>query len=189
MTLTSANVRVAVTGAVYAAASGATVTAPTSPTSALDTDLKDLGYLSEDGIEEDRDRSTEDIKGHDGTVVRTVVTESSVKFKFTMIETKKETLELFYGATATEGATYGDISINTSATGGRRAFVIDTIDGSDLIRRWIPEGELSEVDTLTLANGEPVGYAVTITGYPATTAQGVATDGDAFRIFTTALAS
>lgn len=189
MTLTSANVRVAVTGAVYAAATGATITAPTSPTSVLDADLIDLGYLSEDGVEEERDRKTEDIKGHDGTVVRTVVTESSVKFTFTMIETKKETLELFYGSVATEGATYGDLSVNTSDTGGRRAFVIDTIDGSEITRRWIPEGELSEVDKLALSNGEPIGYTVTITGYPSTIANGVAADGDTFRIFTTSLAS
>ncbi len=189
MTLTSANVRVAVTGAVYAAAYGDTVTPPTSTTDTLDTDLIDLGYLSEDGIEEERDRKTENIKGHDGTVVRTVVTESSVSLKFTMNDTKKETLELFYAAAATEGATEGDISVNTSNTGGRRAFVIDTVDGAEIIRRWIPEGELAEVDKLTLANGEPVGYTVTIKGYPSTTANGVDTDGDAFKIFTTALAS
>lgn len=164
MALTSDNVRVAVTGAVYMGPT--TADAPTSPTSTLDVDLLELGYLSEDGVAEERDRDIEDIKGHNGVIVRRVVTESSATFTFTCIETNVQVIELYYGGTVTEAGSFGSIDVDPSATGGRRAFVIDTIDGDELIRTWIPQGELSEAGELARKNDEPLGYEVTITAYP-----------------------
>lgn len=167
MALTSANVRVAPAGAVYMGPT--TADAPTSPTSVLDVDLVELGYFSEDGVSEARDRSTEDIKGHTGTIIRTIITESSATFTVTLMETNEQVIELFYGADVTKQATYGYIDVDPSATGGRRAFVIDTIDGSEIIRTWIPQGELSEVGEVKRSSQEAIAYEVTIKAYPSST--------------------
>lgn len=169
MALDSSKVRVAVTGAVSVAVSGST--APTDASTALAVAFKDLGYVSEDGVSEARDRSTTDIKGwQNSATLRTVVTDGTIAFTFTLVETNTRTVELFYGATV---ATLGIVIIPTN-TGGRKAFAIDVVDGAELCRIWIPDGEVTEVGEVVYAGGEPIGYQVTVTAYPNTTLGGSA---------------
>jgi hypothetical protein len=97
-------------------------------------------------------------------VVRESVTEATLTYQFTLIETKRETVELYYGEVVDPGD--GSIPIIPSRTGGRHAFVIDLIDGDDFIRAWLPTAEVTEVGEQLYANGQPVGYEVTITAYP-----------------------
>lgn len=170
MALTSANVRVAVTGEVLVGATSAT--APTG-TGGTTTGFSGLGYVSDDGITETRDRDTDEIKAwQNGDTVRTLVTGGTLTYQFTMLETSKDTIETFYGATVTQTATDGSWVIVPTATGGRRSFIIDVVDGSELRRIYIPQGEVTEVDDVTYANGEAIGYNVTITAYPDTTLSG-----------------
>lgn len=162
MSLDATNVRVAVTGAVYSGPSG--TTAPTDATTALDAALIDLGYVHEDGVTETRERSTEKIKAwQNGALLREVVTESSMTYTFRLLETKKETVEAYYGATV-DGVT-GAVSINPSSTGGRMCFAIDVMDDGQEIRVWVPDGEVTSVGEQTYANGTPIGYEVTVTAY------------------------
>ncbi|TPG05587.1 hypothetical protein [Curtobacterium flaccumfaciens] len=166
MSLEAENVRVAVTGAVYSAPK--TATRPTSASSAL-TGYGDHGYIGDGGVTETRDRSTNQIRAwQNGALVREVVTESSMKYQFILLETKKENIELYYGSKVADN---GSIKINPSKTGGRRRFVIDVIDEDDLIRVDIPDGEITEVGDQVYVNGEPIGYEVTVTSY-------AITDGD-----------
>lgn len=162
MTLTADNVRAPISGAVYVAPSGST--APTDAATAPAAAYKDLGYVSEDGVAEARDRSTSDIIAwQNADKVRTVVTEAGMTLTLTLIETKKETVELYYG---TKLASDGSIVIVPSETGGRQSFIVDFVDGTDVVRMYIPSGEITEVGEQTLATGDPVGYEVTITCYP-----------------------
>lgn len=162
MALDSSNVRVAVTGAVQIGDTGAT--APTDGDTEW-TEGTDLGYVGEDGVTETRDRSSEQIRAwQNGDVLREVVTEASLTYTFILVETKAETVELYYGNTV--DATDGSIPIVPTKTGGRKSFVIDVIDGDDFIRTYIPSGEVTEVGDQVYANGEPIGYEVTITAYP-----------------------
>jgi hypothetical protein len=162
MALDSSNVRVAVTGAVYKGVTG--TTAPTSASSSLNAAFKDLGYVSEDGVTETRDRSTNQIKGwQNADLVREVVTDASYALTFTLIETKKETVETFYGATA-DGSD-GSVDIVPSATGGRAVWVVDVIDGGELIRIHMASAEVTEVGDQVYQSGEAIGYQVTVKGY------------------------
>lgn len=171
MALTSDNVRVAVTGAVSVAPT--TATAPTTASAAL-VGFVDLGYISEDGVTETRDRSTNKIKAWQGAAtVREVVTDAGLTYDFTLIETSEASLELYYGS-AVDTAD-GSIDINPGSTGGRQSFVIDVVDGDQFIRTYIAEGEVSAVGEQVYANGEPIGYPVTITAYDATGSGTVAT--------------
>lgn len=172
MATNSANVRVAVSGEVLMGLT--TATAPTG-TGGTTTGFTGLGFVSEDGVTETRDRSTDDIKAwQNAATVRTVITDSSLTYTFTLIETKKETVELYYGATVTAAVSDGSFVVVPSNTGGRKSFIIDVVDGTELIRTYIPQGEVIEVGDKVYASGEPIGYEVTVAAYPDTTLGGSA---------------
>jgi hypothetical protein len=161
MALAPANVRVAVTGTVSVGPT--TAAAPTDADTAL-TGFNDLGYVSEDGVTETRDRSTTTIKAwQNAATVREVVTEASLQYKLTLLETKEETVQAYYGTAV--NATDGSVTIVPSSTGGQNSYVIDVVDGTDYIRTYIPLGEIIEVGDQVYASGEAVGYEVTISAY------------------------
>lgn len=170
MATDSANVRVAVTGAISMGATSAT--APTDADSAL-TGLTDLGYVNEDGVTETRDRTTNTIKAwQNSDIVREVVTEANLTYTFVLIETKAATVELYYGSTV--DTSDGSLIVVPANTGGRHSFVIDVVDGDDFIRTYIPQGEVTEVGDQVYAAGEPIGYEVTVRAYPDSTLGGSA---------------
>lgn len=162
MALNSDNVRVAVTGAVYTLPIDAD--GPTGATGTVAGGV-DLGYVGDGGVTETRDRSSEKIKAwQHGATVREVVTEGTFSLSFVLLETKRENIELYYGGTMEED---GSIVVNPSATGGRRQFVVDVIDDDDFIRTYVKSGEVTEVGDQVYANGEAIGYEVTVTAYDA----------------------
>lgn len=171
MALNSANVRVAVSGTVSVAPTG--TTAPADGDAALAVGFVDLGYVSEDGVTETRDRSTNTIRGwQNADILREVVTEASLTYGFTLVETNAATVSLFYGNTV--DATDGSIPIVPALTGGRKSFVLDVVDGDEFIRAYVPEGEITEVGEQVYQSGEPIGYEVTITAYPTSAIQDAA---------------
>lgn len=160
MALTAANVVVGVTGAVYA---GPLATAaPTSASSALNVSFKDLGYVSEDGVSITTDKSSTAIRGwQNAALLRQVVTEGTLTYSFTLLETKQETIEAYFGGTMTAGK----ITIDPAATGGKKSFVIDIVDGAKSIRHYIPAGEILSVEAQQVQSGEAMGFGITITAY------------------------
>jgi len=170
------NVRVGTTGAIYVGET--TATAPTSASSTL-TGFTELGYVHADGVTETRDRSTNQIRAwQNSDLVREVVTEATATFQATLLETSAATLAAYYGTTVDD--TDGSIEVNPAGTGGRKSFVIDLVDGADMIRTYVPAGEILAVGEQVYQNGEPVGYDVTITAY-------VSADGYSFKKFYSAL--
>lgn len=161
--LDSANVNVAVTGGVAFAPTA--TTAPVDASTALPVDWLQVGYISDDGVVETRERSTSNIVAwQNADVVRTVTTESSISVQFTAIETNPNSIQLYYGSEV--DTTDGSVSIVPADSGGRRSIVVDYVDGDKFVRLYLPEAEVTEVGDLTLASGDPVGYDVTLTGYP-----------------------
>ena len=179
MTLTAANVRVAVTGVVMV---GPTTATPPTGTAGTTTGFTDLGFCGEDGVTESRPRSTNDIKAWQlGATVRTVVTDAKFLVKFTLIESSKAVIELYYGAVTTGAtATEGRIGVIPANTGGNKSWIVDVVDGAELKRTYLALGEVTEVGDLIYKNGEPIGYEVTLTGYPAS-------NGESAVIWSTAL--
>ena len=155
--LEAQNTRVGVTGAVYVGAAGAT---PPATAEAAVTGYKGLGYINEDGVEETLDRSVDKLKAwQNAAVVRTVVTEAALSYKFIMIEETADTVGLFYSTTV--DTLTGAVVIDPGATSGALPFVIDVIDGTDVIRA-VFEGEVGETEAITYASGELIGYGVTV---------------------------
>lgn len=165
-TLNASNVRSAVTGNVYfgAAHAGDTITG----VSTVPSGLTALGYLSDDGFTIKPERKTDDLKAwQNADVVRTVATESSLEVSFTMIESKKEAIELFWQTSVTAAADSGSFDISPGATTGVHSLVIDVVDGKEVIRYYFPEVELVDRDEMKGKNGEIYGYGVTLKAYPA----------------------
>lgn len=161
MTNTPENVRIAVTGGISKAAFG--VAAPTSGTSTLGGDWTSLGYISTDGVEASMDKTANAIFAwQNSDKVRTSITEASLTFTFSMIETSVATVEAYFGGTV-DLAT-GKIEVVPSAT-TKGQFVIDVIDGDNAIRYYLPSAEITSVEAITYTNGEPVSYGVTLEAY------------------------
>jgi len=164
-------VRVAVDGVV---ASGlTTATAPTDAVTALPTGFNDLGYVSEDGVTESHSQSIEKIKAwQKSSVVRSTVTEGESTFGLTLIQTNADTLAEYYGATVSaEGA----IVVDPTRERPHRSYIIDVIDGDEVIRTYIPDGQVTEVGDQVYQAGAPIGYEITITAYDNAAIGGVAT--------------
>jgi hypothetical protein len=180
----SANVRVGVTGAVYVAPTG--TAAPTNEDSSLNAAFVDLGYVGEDGVTESRDRTVDTIKAwQNGDTVRQVITEATYTLSFTMIETKGSTVELYYG----NAPVAGRVVVVPTKTGGRKSFVVDVVDGDEAKRIHIAEGEVTETGEIVYANGEAIGYPVTIVGYATSAITDAAGDNGAAQIWFSSLAS
>lgn len=164
---TASAVKVGVTGSVWVGPT--TAAAPTSSVSVL-TGFTELGYVSTDGLEEGRDRSTNQIRAwQNGDLIREIVTESTATFKFMLMETTKAVIELFYGSTVSGSTDSSKVDVNPSATGGKKSFVFNVVDGTSVIRTYVPTGEVLSVEPVKSANGEVIGYGVTVTAYPDST--------------------
>ena len=159
MALTAENVVVGITGEVYVGPTSAT--APTTASSTL-TGFSSLGYVSADGVEFASDKSTNQIRAwQNADLVREVITEGTVTYSFALLETTEDTIELYFGSAMVDGK----IQLNPVNTGGRKSFVIDVVDGTKVIRHYIPAGEVLSVEAQTIQNGEAVSYGVTLTAY------------------------
>lgn len=166
MPTNSENVLVALTGAVYVAPVG--TTAPVDSSTAWGAEWTDVGYLSEDGIDEEHDDDSTQIKAwQNGDTVRNVITGTEATYGFMLIETTATGLGLYYKGSALTGTGTGPGSMDvTSPTVDRRAFGFDVIDGPRIVRWVVPNGEVTERQGITYKNDEPVGYGLTITAYP-----------------------
>jgi hypothetical protein len=168
MATTAANVQVAVTGAVYASTAGSTVTPPTTATSVLDTDLIDVGYIGEEGIVEHYEEDTTEIKAwQGGAIVRTMISSSKATFAFTMIESTQVVMELYHKGSIMDddGSTGFKLTVMTP-NADRRSFCFDVLDGTEHIRIWIADGEVTERGDITYANESAISYPVVVTAYP-----------------------
>lgn len=166
----SANVAVGkpnlkVSGGILEAPLGST--RPTDSTTALDTAYKSLGYVSEDGVTETSERSTDDVKAWGGVKVRTVQTEYNCSISLTLIESRRaETLKAVFGEeNVTISAETATVKRNEK-TLPHRQYVIDMKDGDKARRLDIGNGQITEVGDITYVDGEAIAYEITISCDP-----------------------
>lgn len=166
MALNTAAVRVGITGELYA---GATATAaPTTSVSALDAGFIGNGYVSDNGVTETYEDTVQDIVAwQNATIVRAITTASKATLKCTLIETKGKVLELYHKGSTVAVVSAGQWKMDVKQPQpDRRSFVFDVLDGTKHLRIYIAQGEVTERGPLVYANGEPIGFEITITCYP-----------------------
>ena len=159
MATTASSVLVGVTGSVYMAPTGTAL--PTTTGASLNAAFVEVGYISEAGVITSTSTSTNDIKAwQNGDVVRRVQTQHDYTVKFTMLESNPNSLELYYN-----DYTSGDVQV-TGTQGFRGCFVINVVDGTDLVRIVLPDAQVTERGDVAYVNGDAASYEVTLTSYP-----------------------
>jgi hypothetical protein len=161
------SVAVGVTGAVYRAPMGTTL--PTTAAAALNAAFIELGYVSEEGIQETQGTQTNDIRAwQNGTIVRKVQTSHDLTYDLSMLEVNAETIAAYYGNF--DNATNA-WQINAAVL-GRFAWVFDIIDGTNRLRIVLPEAEVTNRGAISYVNGDAVKFPLTLTAYEHSTYAG-----------------
>lgn len=144
-----------------------TASVPSDNTSALSADYVNLGYISEDGIDEDISKDNETFKDMNGDVILVASSSREETIKATLIEVKKDALAEQYGHSNVTDVN-GVITVKHNSTEpDQRIYVLELLLKDN--RKWrqvIPNGKVTEVGTLSIASGDLVGREVTITASP-----------------------
>lgn len=158
------------TGGIYRGAPGATL--PTEAVAGPYTGFTGLGYVSDDGLSETVDRSTDKIKAWGGDVVKVVQTEFSVTYEFTLYQAlNADVLAAVYGsdnvettaATATAG-TRTAVKVNSESL-EHAPWIFAMKDGPARILIVVPDGQISEVGEVKYDDGSVIGYPVTLEAF------------------------
>ncbi|EME14808.1 phage tail tube protein [Rhodococcus triatomae] len=126
----------------------------------------DHGLVSEDGITETPSEDTKDVKSLGGKIVKVLKTSYGLVFKFQLQESKNAVVlrSLFgEGNVTVSGST---ITVNKGKTTlPYSAWVIDTIDGDNNVRNYIPKGQPRLVGDIKYVHTETIAYEVEITSF------------------------
>lgn len=161
-----------VAGAIYRAVCGDGVTIPTTVSEDLDTDLKCLGYISEDGVKHTMANSGDGIKAWGGDTVLVPDVERTDSFQFTLLEVmNEEVLKAVYvdenvTVTAATSSAPKQISVaSNSAVQPDCVWVIDMVmQGGNPKRMVIPKGAIKEIGEIVYKDDNAVGYQITVNG-------------------------
>jgi hypothetical protein len=148
-------------------------TAAPTDLSALPAAWSDFGYISQDGLTQavDENRQSWTPWGQ-LSPIRTQITSSTKTYALTAWETNKTILGLYYkvdaAALAADPVTHLVKFDETDRPApDRRAFVFDIMDGSgNLIRVYIPYGEVTQRGNVVYKSDDLVGYPLTMSAYP-----------------------
>lgn len=154
-------------GGIYSAPLGTAL--PTDATTTLNTAFKNLGYVSEDGVTNSDERSTDDIKAWGGDTVNTVQTEKKDTFKYTLIEALNiDVLKEVYGDSNVSGTLATGITIKSNSKElEAHSIVIETVLTDNALKRIVlPNAKVTEVGEITYGDSDNVGYETTVTCYP-----------------------
>lgn len=153
-------------GSVYRAPKG--TTPPTNATSELSSAFVCLGYISDDGLKNNENRSTTEIKAWGGDTVHAAQTDKSDTFTMTFLEAlNPEVLKTVHGSNNVSGSlTEGlAVAVNSDML-DEYVWAIDMILNGVLKRVVIPAGTVTNVSEVTYDDKSAVGYAATLSAMP-----------------------
>lgn len=156
---TASNVLVGASGNVYGAPTGTAL--PTTTGASLNASFVNLGYVSDAGVVQSIGRDTTSIKAWGGDEIRKIRTSHELSYALTLLETNPASLEAYYGD-QTDVDTVVQISANSPL---RQEWVIHVVDGVNIVRIVIPDGEVIETGDVTYATEEAIAYPITISAY------------------------
>ena len=142
---------------------------PTDATTALASEYRSLGYVSEDGVTNSNSPDSDTLKAWGGDVVLTFLNSKEDKFTLTFIEAlNTDVLKLVYG----DGNVTGDLTNGISVTANSEevdevVMVIDMILRNGVLKRIvIPDAKMSELGDIVYADEEAIGYETTMQAMP-----------------------
>lgn len=159
------------TGLAWFAVTGST--APTDASTALAAAWKNAGMVAEEGLGGKVNTSSKDIKAYGSVQIqRKIVTESSLEFDIAFLETNARVMELYWGLafnSLSPGVGTGAFNF-TFGTYTRQlvAGVFDMIDGTNRMRIYCPQLEVTDRKDFKVSNASEISWGVTLTAYPNT---------------------
>lgn len=157
----------AIGGAVWVGDVDATL--PEDAVTAIDeNDFTDLGYCSEEGLKEQGEITTENIKEWGGQIVDSDETEKTDKYQITFIEsTNPAVLKLVHGDENVTGDLDAGITVKVNAKAHPlKSFIVDMLLKGAAKRVVLPCAKVTGVAEVVYKRGQAVGYQATLTAYP-----------------------
>lgn len=155
------------TGGVYVGP--ITATLPTDPTTPLSNEFVCLGYVSEDGVENNSEMETSEVKAWGGLTVYRSVNGLTDTFAFTLIESKNvDVLKAVYGDENVTVDASGNITVNVVAEDPQeKIWVFETRLRGDIAKRIVvPDGAITSRGAITYNDSDAINYNVTVSAYP-----------------------
>ena len=159
-----------VTGGVLAGPTSAP--APTSAAASINAAIKPLGYVSEDGLEAQGERSVSAIKDWNADIIQQLQTEHSVRFSLTLYGAWDEDVlgEVFGhdNLTVTPATPSSGKLILVKETGStlpNRIWIFDMKTGEKKLRIVLPNAKVSEVTEKAYVAGELAGFQITVEAF------------------------
>lgn len=146
-------------------------TAPTDATTALAAAWKNMGGQTEAGVTIHQSTSTTKKKFYGSPAVqRTLVTDQEYTVDCVFAEVNARTMEVVYRKalnSITPATTTGVFTANAGTyTRQLYALVVDMVDGSNHIRYYMPQVEVTSQGDIKIANSETLEFGVTLSAYP-----------------------
>jgi hypothetical protein len=156
-----------ISGAVYVAPIGTTL--PTDATTALDNAFVCLGYVSEDGLENNNDMDVSAIKAWGGMIVYRSLNELDDNFVLTLIESENiDVLKAVYGSNNVTVDAAGNVTVAVKADDPEEnVWVFElALRNSRAKRIVIADGAITAREAITYNDSDAVGYGITVSAYP-----------------------
>lgn len=143
---------------------------PTDATTALANTFTQLGYISEDGLTNDIEISTDSVQAWGGDEVLVTDNGRKLSYGYELIEAiNVDVLKQVFGAENVTGTleTGIHVTIKSNVVLPEQVVVIDMILKDNTLKRIvIPAGRITAVDEIAYKDGDPVGYKVTLSATP-----------------------
>lgn len=160
-----------ISGAVWVAPFGTTL--PTDATTALDTTaFTCLGYVSEDGLDNDNEMDISEIKAWGGAIVYRSLTGLNDNFSLSLIESENvDVLKNVYGDANVTVDADNNVTVNVVAEDPQeKVWVFDlALRGGKAKRIVIPDGAVTARETITYNDSDAIAYGITVSAYPDST--------------------
>lgn len=148
---------VGIDGNVYVGVHGVAV-APTTATVDPGVTWTDLGLTTNTGVTRSEPVTSQTRRAwQNNTKLRTLVTEASVRWQTVLVQTNPDTVELFHGQALSSGSL-----VTSPGVWPTIAFLIDLIDGDNVIREYAPTAQVVEIGDQVAVAGDTFGWPVTI---------------------------
>lgn len=140
---------------------------PTDATAALDAEFTNYGFISEDGLTETNEKSSDKIKAWGGRIVKNLQTDSSASFSFSFIESSNaDVLKAICGednvtVTGSDGNQQITAKFDLEQLPSR-VWNFDVRDGDNRVRVSVPNGQITELGDVTYGDEDVIAYEVTV---------------------------
>lgn len=159
-----------ISGAVYVAPLSTTL--PTDAITALDAAFVCLGYVSEDGLENNNELDVSEIKAWGGNIVYRSLNGLDDTFSLSLIESENvDVLKNVYGDANVTVDANDNVTINIVAEDPQeKIWVFElAMRGGRAKRIVIPDGAVTARETITYNDSDAVAYGITVSAYPDST--------------------